>query len=234
VTPAATETIVVTGASSGIGHATARLLAAPSRTLVLMGRNADALGGVAREVEAAGATAVSITLDLTDVQAVQRFTASFDAPVTALVHSAGLASLGTLETLDPTDVEAHMRINVQAPVTLTQGLLPNLRAARGTVVFVNSGAGLRARAGWGAYAASKFALRAVADALREEEGDRLRVTSIYPGRTDTPMQVGVRAQEGGAYEPEAYLTAEDVARSIVHVVEAPAGVSVPDLSVRPS
>ncbi len=88
-----------------------------------------------------------------------------------------------------------------APAELTRLLLPQLRAARGHVVFVNSGAGLRANPEWGAYAASKHGLKALADALRGEEADHgVRVTSVYPGRTATPMQEKVHRQEGKEYD----------------------------------
>ncbi len=84
---------------------------------------------------------------------------------------------------------------------LTQALLPALRAAHGTVVFVNSGAGLSANAHWAGYAASKFGLRALADALRAEEAEHgVRVSTVYPGRTATPMQQKVHEQEGRAYD----------------------------------
>ena len=87
---------------------------------------------------------------------------------------------------------------------LTRLLLPRLRAERGAVVFVNSGAGLRANPGWASYAASKFALRALADALREEEAPHgVRVCTVYPGRTATPMQQSVRAQEGAVTQRSA-------------------------------
>ena len=93
------------------------------------------------------------------------------------------------------------------------------------------GSGLRARAGWGAYAASKHALRALADALREEEPD-LRVTSVYPGRTATEMQRSVRAQEGGDYDPSAYMSARTVATVIVNALRTPRDATVTDVSVR--
>lgn len=102
------------------------------------------------------------------------------------------------------------------------------------MVFVNSGAGLRANAGWGSYAASKFALKALADALREEEAAHgVRVTSVYPGRTATPMQQKVRSQEGAPYTPEAFVRPESVAKLIAFALNAPRDALLPDLSVRP-
>jgi short-subunit dehydrogenase len=102
------------------------------------------------------------------------------------------------------------------------------------VVFVNSGAGLNAHPTWSAYAASKFGLRALADALRgEETGHGVRVTTVFPGRTATPMQQKVHAQEGKDYDPDAWSSAETVAATILHVLDLPRDSTVPEVSVRP-
>jgi NAD(P)-dependent dehydrogenase (short-subunit alcohol dehydrogenase family) len=125
-----------------------------------------------------------------------------------------------------------MEVNLVAVVELTRLLLPALRTARGHVVLINSGAGLRANPGWGAYAASKFALRAFGDVLRAEEPD-LRVTLVHPGRTDTPMQRAVRAAEGGDYEPERYLHPDSVAGAVLVAVTAPPDAHLTDVVLRP-
>ena len=125
-------------------------------------------------------------------------------------------------------------MNLTAPAMLTQALLPALRAARGTVVFVNSGAGLSANAQWAGYAASKSGLRALADALRAEEAEHgVRVTSVYPGRTATPMQQKVHEQEGRAYDAGEWIRPETVAEAILHVLDLPTDATVSDLVVRP-
>jgi NADP-dependent 3-hydroxy acid dehydrogenase YdfG len=225
---------LITGASSGIGAATARELAEAGRTLLLTGRDAEALAGVAAEVEARGATAEAHVADLLRDDAVARLADAMPDALDALVHSAGIARLGRQEALDVDDLDLQWRVNVRAPFLLTQALLPRLRRAGGLVVFVNSGAGQRARGGWGGYAASKFALRALADALRDEEAEHgVRVSSVYPGRVATPMQRSVRRQEGGAYRAGDYLAPEAVARLIGEVVRTPPPASVPDVSVRP-
>jgi len=100
------------------------------------------------------------------------------------------------------------------------------------VVFVNSGSGQRARAGMTSYGASKFALRALADGLREEE-PLLRVTTIYPGRTATDMQRAVRAYESGTFEADQYLRPSTVAGVIAQVLATPSDAVVPEVSVRP-
>ncbi|GAA4218458.1 SDR family oxidoreductase [Streptosporangium album] len=150
-----------------------------------------------------------------------------------LVHSAGVATLGRIAE-SPAEVwRRTMEVNVIAVAELTRLLLPALRAAYGQVVLINSGAGQRANPGWGSYAASKFALRAFADAFRLEEPD-LRVTTVYPGRVDTDMQRGVRAQESGIYEPEKYLAPESVARAVVAAVTASPDAHITDITVRPT
>jgi NADP-dependent 3-hydroxy acid dehydrogenase YdfG len=102
-------------------------------------------------------------------------------------------------------------------------------------VLLNSGAGHTARAGWASYAASKFALRALADALRaEEEGNGVRVTSVHPGRTDTGMQRDVVRQEGAQYRAHEYLRPESVAAAVAHAVRAPRDAEVTEVVVRPA
>jgi len=102
------------------------------------------------------------------------------------------------------------------------------------VLFVNSGAGLTAHAEWAAYAASKHGLKALADALRGEEAPLgVRVTTVYPGRTATPMQARVHEQEGNAYDPARFIDPESVATAILTAIDLPADAVITDLSVRP-
>ncbi|MHA0041859.1 SDR family oxidoreductase [Deinococcus sp. PEB2-63] len=218
---------VVTGAAGGIGAALARELAA-GHDLILSGRNVGALEALCAEV---GGT--PLVLDLTRP-------ASFAAALAGLgrvsnvVHNAGVVELGAVAEQGHAVWSHTLAVNVVAPAELTRLLLPRVRAERGSVVFVNSGAGLRANAGWGSYAASKFGLKALADALREEEAAHgVRVTSVYPGRTATPMQQKVRAQEGAPYTPEAFVRPESVAKLIAFALNAPRDALLPDLSVRP-
>jgi NADP-dependent 3-hydroxy acid dehydrogenase YdfG len=99
---------------------------------------------------------------------------------------------------------------------------------------VNSSAGLSASAGWSAYAASKFGVRAFADSLRaEEQAHGLRVTTVYPSRTATPMQEKVHAQEGEVYDRDRWIQPETVASSILHVLDLPRDATIPELAIRP-
>jgi NADP-dependent 3-hydroxy acid dehydrogenase YdfG len=125
-----------------------------------------------------------------------------------------------------------MEVNVLGAVGLTLPLLPALRAARGQVIFVNSGAGRSPSPGLASYAASKFALRAFADALRADEPS-LRVTTVYPGRIDTDMQWNLVAYEGGDYDPTRFLKPSTVAQVIAQVVATPDDAHQHEVIIRP-
>lgn len=219
----------MTGASRGIGAATARALA-PDHDLLLGGRDTDALAALAATLPGARLWPV----DLTDAAALSAAAASIER-LDLLVHSAGVVAIGPVADT-PADVWRRLLdVNVVAVAELTRLLLPALRAARGRVVLVNSGQGHNASAGWGAYAASKFALRAFADVLRQEEAPRgVRVTSVFPGRTATDMQRQVRAAEGGQYQEDRYLAAATVADAIRFVATASHDTQLPELAIRPA
>lgn len=219
---------LITGASGGIGSALARLLA-PTHHLILAGRGGAGLDALCTEL---GAT--PLRLDLTRPETFAEAIAPLGR-VTNLVHNAGVVELGQVAEQSHAVWTHTLAVNTVAPAELTRLLLPKVRAERGTVLFVNSGAGQRANAGWGSYAASKFALRALADALREEEtAHGVRVSSVFPGRTATPMQQKVREQEGGSYDPEAFVQPETVAATIAFVLNAPRDAQLPEVSVRPA
>jgi NADP-dependent 3-hydroxy acid dehydrogenase YdfG len=151
-----------------------------------------------------------------------------------LAHSAGGITLGPVETAPVADLDGQYRTNVRAPYVLTQMLLPMLRSCQGQIVFINSSVGLNARAGVGQYAATKHALRAVADSLREEvNAAGVRVLSVFLGRTASPMQVAIHAAEGKAYHPERLLQPQDVAAVVLNALNLPRTAEVTDISIRP-
>lgn len=221
----AKKTALVTGATSGIGRHVAVLLAKAGATVHGLGRDTTRLAGL----ESDGVTPHAI--DLTSASQVEALAAIESLDI--LVHSAGVCTLGSIAEAPIEDLETNFAINLRAPVLLTKALLPQLVAAKGDIVFVNSGAGLDANARWGHYAASKFGLKAIADSLRQEVKPRgVRVLTVYPGRTATPMQQAVRQMEGAPYEPERYIDPADVARSIVHAIGLPRTADIIDLNIR--
>jgi len=220
---------LVTGATRGIGAAVARALA-PSHELLLGGRDGEALERVAAELPDARPWPV----ELTDARALAAATAGIQR-MDVLVHCAGIGLLGTVEHTPAEVWRRQFEVNVVAVAELTRLLLPALRRSRGRVVLLNSGAGHAARPGWASYAASKFALRAFADALRAEEAEHgIRVTSVHPGRVDTEMQRGVVAHEGGEYRPGSYLRPDSVAAAVLFAATAPADAHLTEVVLRPT
>ncbi len=218
---------LVTGASSGLGTAIAHDLARDHR-LLLGGRDRARLD----ELAAGYGDARPWPVDLTSPGEVAGAAAVIDR-LDVLVHNAGVAELGTVAASDTGQWRRAFETNLFAVVELTRALLPALRAARGHVVLINSGAGLRANPGWGSYAASKFALRAFGDALRQEE-PALRVTSVHPGRIDTPMQRAIVEYEGGAYDPGRFLAPATVARAVGNAVRTPGDAHPTEVVLRPT
>jgi NAD(P)-dependent dehydrogenase (short-subunit alcohol dehydrogenase family) len=130
------------------------------------------------------------------------------------------------------DFRDQFEVNVTAVAEVTRLLLPALRSVGGTIVFVNSGSGLNAREPLAAYGASKFALRAYADALRVAEPD-VRVCTLFPGRTGTDMQVAVRAAEHGEFDSSQYLEPATVASVIMTMLTLPADGALIEVNLRP-
>jgi NADP-dependent 3-hydroxy acid dehydrogenase YdfG len=225
-------THVITGAGSGIGAAVARRLHERGDEIVLHARDA----GRAKELAAALPGAKTLVGDLADPAKLSWALSHQSLPdrVDSLLHIAGVVDLGPVGDLTPKTWLNQLNVNLVAPAELTRLLLPQLRVAQGQVVFVNSGSGLNAHAGWAAYAASKHGLKALADALRHEEhGNGVRVTSVYPGRTASPMQAKVHQQEGKEYDPAKWIDPESVATTILMALDLPRDAEVNDLTVRP-
>lgn len=217
-------TALITGAGGGLGAAIAEALA-PDYALLLAGRPSPRLEEVAARF---GATVWAI--DLADCDATTP-----PAGLTALdvlVHNAGVAFPGRVAESTPEQWRTSFEVNVTGAVALTLALLPALRAARGQVVFINSGAGLRASPGLASYSASKSALTSFADSLRADE-PLLRVTSIHPGRIDTAMQRGLVAYEDRPYDPAEFLTPHTVAAAVAAAVATPPDGETQQVVLRP-
>lgn len=218
-------TALITGAGGGIGAAIAEALA-PTHTLLLAGRPSARLDSVAERL---GATTWPMDLtDPDDIEAAAEVLAELDV----LVHNAGVAFPGRVAESTPEQWRATFEVNVTGAVALTCALLPALRAVRGQVIFINSGAGMNASPGLASYSASKFALRAFADSLRTDE-PLLRVTSIHPGRVDTEMQRDLVAYEGREYNAAEFLTPHTVAGVVATVVATPADAHTHEVVIRP-
>lgn len=240
----ATPIAVVTGASSGIGAATARALASAGYHVILTARRKDRIEALAAELTDAGHRATARTLDVTDRAAVDALAASLAGagPVKVLVNNAGGAiGADPVATGDPADWRQMYEVNVIGTLNLTQALLPALTASGdGTVVVLSSTAGHATYEGGAGYVAAKNGARVLAETLRLEiVGTPVRVVEIAPGmvkteefattrfRGDTEKAAKVYA---GVAEP---LTADDVAETITWAVSRPSHVNVDLLIVRP-
>jgi NADP-dependent 3-hydroxy acid dehydrogenase YdfG len=229
---------LVTGASSGVGKAIALALAARGADLCLASRRQDALEEVASKARSNGAAkAKAYATDLASDDEVRKMATAAQQDfggIDILVHSAGTILLGEIANAPVQDFDRQYQVNVRAPYLLTQALLPTLRHRQGQVVFINSSAGITARAGVSQYAATKHALKAIADSLREEMNpSEVRVLSVFLGRTATPMQAEVHRLERKTYHPEQLIQPEDVADVVVNALSAPRTAEVTDLHVRP-
>ncbi|MFI2370418.1 SDR family NAD(P)-dependent oxidoreductase [Streptomyces sp. NPDC018833] len=241
MTTARTPVAVVTGASSGIGAATARQLAAAGHHVLLTARRKDRIEALAAEITAAGHQATAHALDVTDRPAVDSFAASLDRCDVLVNNAGGALGADPVATADPADWRRMYEVNVIGTLNLTQALLPALTASGdGTVVVLSSTAGLATYEGGGGYVAAKHGAHVLAETLRLEiVGTPVRVIEIAPGmvrteefattrfRGDTEKAAKVYA---GVPEP---LTADDVADTITWAVTRPSHVNIDLLVVRP-
>lgn len=226
---------LVTGATSGIGLAIAQNLAL-DHDLVLMARNASHLDELAAVLSEENGTRVrTCAVDLTDDEAVAKAVTDLKLrSLDILVHSAGVESSVPIASLTPPQWREVLDLDLVAVAHLTNLVLPALRATRGLVVMINSSAGLHAWPGHTLYSAAKAGLKALADGLREEERGVVRVTSIFPGSVDTPMQHRVQAARGGEYRAEDHMAPSSVAAAVRLAADTPLDAVVENLSIRPA
>ncbi|MET8085016.1 SDR family oxidoreductase [Micromonospora sp. NPDC005197] len=240
-----TSVAIVTGASSGIGAATARRLAAEGFHVLAAARRAERLADLVAEITAAGGQATAVTCDVTSDESVARLAeaaAQAPGPVTLLVNNAGGArGLDPVESGSVADWQWMYDVNVLGTLRVTQALLPALEASgSGTIVVVSSTAGLTVYEGGGGYTAAKHAQTAIAGTLRLELcGRPLRVIEIDPGMVKTD-EFGLVRFEGDAERAAAVyagvpgpLVAEDVADCIAWCATRPEHVNIDRLVVRP-
>jgi short-subunit dehydrogenase len=198
--------------------------------LVLLARNEDKAAALREELPGAR----TVVLDLSDPEGVGAALPADLPDLDSVVHAAGVVDVAQVADTDAESLAATITVDLVAPMLLTRALLEPVRRARGTHVFVNSGSGLRANPGWASYNAAKFGLRGFADALRQEEAEHgVRVSSVYPGRTATPMQEQVHAQEGKEYDASEWIRPETVADAIVRIIDLGRDATMPDVTIRP-
>jgi NADP-dependent 3-hydroxy acid dehydrogenase YdfG len=225
---------LVTGASRGIGLAIAREISGFHHRMVLVARSEASLVAAAAALRKDGQTVDVKSVDIADAAQVEDLGHWIEDAVgrlDVLVHAAGSWDGGSAENGHGCDL---MSVNYHGPVRLTARLLPLLKAARGQIVFINSTQGLQASPQVGAYAASKFALRAYADSLRAEVNPNgVRVLTIYAGSTATAMQQRIHEQTGRTYRPGRLIQPDDIAGVMAAALLVPRSAEVTELTIRP-
>ncbi|MET0402827.1 MAG: SDR family oxidoreductase [Cystobacter sp.] len=236
------KVIVITGASSGIGEAAALLLARRGARVVLGARRVERLQALAARIEEAGGQCAVAATDVTrraEVEALIRLARERYGKLDVVINNAGIALISPFDALRVEDWEAMIDVNLKGVLYATAAALPLFRA-QGFGHFINtlSVAGLRIVPAQGVYAGTKNAVRAFSEALRQEAGDKLRVTTISPGfvRTgladampDPTIKAAIREKmEQMALSPDA------IARAMAFAIEQPADVDVGEIVIRPT
>jgi short-subunit dehydrogenase len=227
---------LVTGASSGIGQAVAVALADHGVNVLVVGRNPARTRAVLTTLAVSGTHHMEVCGDLTSAtfiaQLAEQALAWSSNQLSILIQCAGYHAPARIEHTPIVSLDEAIAVNLRAPFLLTAALLPTLRASRGYVAFINSSVVMHPRAETAAYAASKAGLRAFADCLRAEvSGEGVRVLSLFPGRTATPMQQARYVADGLTYRPERLLQPDEIALTILNAIRAPSEIT--ELHLRP-
>ncbi len=221
--------ILVTGASSGIGEATARLFAFNGYRVALAARRFDRLQALADEIQEGGGWALPIQVDLADLKAIQRMVKTILdnwGQVDVLVNNAGLGRLDWLDQLEPVnDIQLQVEVNLLGAIQTTRALLPHMIERReGHIINMGSIASLVASPTYSIYAATKFGLRGFTEALRREVGIYgIKVSGIYPGgvRTEFDQKAKIKRKTGYTTPMRLKLEADDVAKAVFKLVRRP-------------
>lgn len=234
---------LVTGASSGIGRAVALALAREGADVVVAARRIDRLDALRDELLELGVRALVLGLDVSDEAACRDAVARTVAELGGLdilVNNAGVMLLGTVEGADTEDWRRMMGTNVLGLMYLTHAALPHLLQRRGVLVQMSSTAGRTARAGVAAYNASKWAVNAFSEGLRQEVTARgVRVVVIEPGIVETELrehitQPAARERIQASAAAIRQLQPEDIAAAVVYAATQPEHVAVNEILVRPT
>jgi NADP-dependent 3-hydroxy acid dehydrogenase YdfG len=242
--PLSGRVALVTGASSGIGEATVVALARAGASVAIGARRRDRLDGLAARLGEGGTEVVTLDLDVTDEAACRDAVARTRSELgglDVLVNNAGVMLLGTIVGADPEDWRRMLGTNVLGLMYMTHAAIEGMvEQGSGDVVNISSVAGRQARKGAGVYNASKWAVNAFSESLRQEVTTKgVRVSLVEPGAVSTELTDHITQPEAKAASVRMYtsmraLHAEDVARAIVYVVGQPPHVAVNEVLVRPT
>ncbi|MEU6071536.1 SDR family oxidoreductase [Streptomyces sp. NPDC047082] len=236
------KVVAITGASSGIGEATALLLAQRGARLVLGARRSERLANLVARIENSGGTAVQTRTDVTrrdDLHALVALAGEQFGRLDVLVSSAGAGTISPLDDLRVDEWDQLVDVNVKGVLHGIGAALPFFRAqGAGHFITIASTAAFRIVPTMAVYAGTKFAVRAICEGLRQEAGDSLRVTTVSPGVVETDFAAAstnpqVRAQITQMRDRIA-IPPEAIAQAIAFAIEQPATVDVNEIVVRPT
>jgi len=220
----------VTGASKGIGIATALEAASSGLDVIITGRNKSELDGLEKEINQTGQKWYNFSADLNNLNDIDKLVSdiiNLNRKISLLVHSAGVAKVGSIREMNIENWDIIIKTNLTAPFIITQKLLP-LMESNSHFIFINSVAGKQSFPEWSSYCASKFGLKAFADSLRSEvAADGIKVTTIFPASVDTPMQDSLPYD----WDKSKMLRANDVARAVMHCFSQPENVQIKELDI---
>ncbi len=236
------KVVIITGASSGIGRATAILLAEAGATVVLGARREDALASIARDIVAAGGRAIYKATDVSvraDLKALVQHAVGEAGCLDVIVNNAGISPISRFDALRVEDWDAMIDVNLRGTLYGIAAALPVFERQRsGHVINVVSTAGLKIVPTMGVHAATKNAVRTVSEALRQESGPHLRVTEVSPGMIATNLgdSVSDRAvRDALAARLEAIaISPSAIARGIAFAIDQPDDVEVGSIVIRPT
>jgi short-subunit dehydrogenase len=219
---------LITGASRGIGRAIAQKIASKETSLLLHGRDREALEETCRAVEAAGSASQSLVFDLRDPAAIDELIAAVsDEPLDGLINNAGIAVVKPLESISLEEWQAMLAINVTAPFLLTKAFAAKMQAGA-SIVNVLSIAAKTGFPNWSSYCMTKFALEGFSQAVREELRPRgIRVINLYPAATNTEIWNGVE----GDWPREKMMLPTEIADAVAFALSRPAEVAIENIDL---
>ncbi|SDG31575.1 SDR family oxidoreductase [Phytopseudomonas seleniipraecipitans] len=235
------KVVLITGASSGIGEGCARLLAEKGARVVLGARRVERLQQLVKEIQAAGGKAIARRLDVTDAADVQAFV---DAAMTkygrvdVLLNNAGVMPLSMIEALKLDEWNQMIDVNIRGVLHGIAAALPIMQKQRsGQIINVASIGAYRVSPTAAVYCATKYAVRAISDGLRQEVGGDIRVTLVSPGVVESELAETISdegAREAMREFRKVAISPEAIARAVAYAIEQPADVDVSELVIRPT
>ncbi len=236
------KVVVITGASSGLGEATARLLAKKGAKVALGARRTEKLEAIVHDIRAEGGQAEFIGMDITkpqEVQALIEKALSAFGQIDVLVNNAGLMSIAPLSELKVDEWDRMIDINIKGVLYGIAATLPVFQKQNfGHFINLASVAGIKVFSlGGTVYSGTKFAVRAISEGLRHEVGGTIRTTTIEPGAVESELKFGSSHKESSEFVTDFYkqaIPADSVARAIAYAIEQPADVDINEIVLRPT